>query len=302
MINLIKVTRALLWILVFIFVINGCLFAQRPGYQKNNRGLEYKIIRAAAKSAVRPEFGDAVQLSMVFKNGKDSIIFDNRKGEFNFTYIVEKPSYPGDFNEALRMFAVGDSGSFIQKADSFYLHTLKSKSLPSYIKKGSELIFNINVLSVTPNAEFLKAQMKQVQEQAAKNEILQKQEIDSIQKYLEKNKISVAAQASGLYYLSEREGNGPQNPQKGNKVIVNYKVMLLNGTVIQSTYEQGVPLEFVIGGHSTIKGLEEGVCLMKKGGKAKLLIPSKLGYGDNPAGDLPAFTTLIYVVELIDVK
>lgn len=90
----------------------------------------------------------------------------------------------------------------------------------------------------------------------------------------------------------------------GNTVSVNYTGTLLNGTVFDSSYPRGTPFSFTLGQNRVIQGWEQGVLGMKVGGKRKLIIPPQLGYGEQGAGNgaIPPNATLIFEVELLDVK
>jgi FKBP-type peptidyl-prolyl cis-trans isomerase len=83
---------------------------------------------------------------------------------------------------------------------------------------------------------------------------------------------------------------------------VNYKGMLLDGTVFDSS-EGREPFTFQLGQGQVIKGWDEGIALMQKGTKALLIIPSALAYGDRGAGDMiPPYSPLVFEVEMIDFK
>jgi hypothetical protein len=105
----------------------------------------------------------------------------------------------------------------------------------------------------------------------------------------------------GLKYLDLVEGTG-QSPQAGKTVSVNYSGTLENGTKFDSSYDHGQPLEFQIGTGAVIKGWDEGLMTMKVGGKRKLIVPPKLGYGPRAQGNIPPNSTLIFEVELLSVK
>jgi peptidylprolyl isomerase len=108
--------------------------------------------------------------------------------------------------------------------------------------------------------------------------------------------------ASGLKYVELAEGRGP-SPKPGQTVLVNYTGMLQNGTVFDSSLDKTKPTPFVIGRGAVIKGWDEGLMDMKVGGKRRLIVPPQLGYG--PMGkppDIPGNATLIFDVELLDVK
>jgi peptidylprolyl isomerase len=105
---------------------------------------------------------------------------------------------------------------------------------------------------------------------------------------------------SGLKYVDEVVGTGA-SPQKGKRVTVHYTGTLTNGQKFDSSLDRGKPFAFTIGVGQVIQGWDEGVMSMKVGGKRKLMIPSKLGYGARGAGGvIPPNATLIFEVELLD--
>ena len=107
---------------------------------------------------------------------------------------------------------------------------------------------------------------------------------------------------SGLRYKILQEGNGVK-AEKGKTVSVHYKGQLLDGTVFDSSYTRKQPIDFTLGVGQVIAGWDEGIQLLKVGDKARFVIPSNLAYGSQGAGgDIPPDATLIFDVELIDVK
>lgn len=121
-------------------------------------------------------------------------------------------------------------------------------------------------------------------------------------KFLEDNKSKegVHVTASGLQYKILNEGNGPK-PTATSEVTVNYKGMLLDGTVFDSTEKTGQPISFPL--NRVIPGWTEGLQLMSPGAKYIFYIPSELAYGDQGApGAIPGGATLIFEVELISFK
>jgi FKBP-type peptidyl-prolyl cis-trans isomerase len=104
---------------------------------------------------------------------------------------------------------------------------------------------------------------------------------------------------SGLEYTETLAGTGAQ-AVAGKTVSVHYTGKLTNGKVFDSSLTRGTPIEFKLGAGRVIKGWDEGIALMKVGGKATLTIPPQLGYGERGAGGvIPPNATLIFEVELV---
>lgn len=114
---------------------------------------------------------------------------------------------------------------------------------------------------------------------------------------------NVVTTASGLQYIEITPGSGA-SPKKGDVVSVHYRGTLDNGKVFDSSYERGQPIQFALGRGMVIPGWDEGIAMMHKGGKAKLIIPPSLAYGAQGAGNgvIPPNATLTFEVELVDVQ
>ena len=105
---------------------------------------------------------------------------------------------------------------------------------------------------------------------------------------------------SGLQYQVLKDGNG-KKPSATDQIVCHYEGTLIDGTVFDSSYQRNQPATF--GLNQVIAGWTEGVQLMQEGAKYRFFIPYKLAYGERGAGaQIPPFATLVFDVELIEVK
>lgn len=107
--------------------------------------------------------------------------------------------------------------------------------------------------------------------------------------------------ASGLQYWDVKAGSGTV-ATPGKTVTVHYTGWLADGAKFDSSVDRHEPFQFVLGAGRVIHGWDEGVAGMKVGGTRQLRIPPGLGYGSRPNGPIPANSTLVFDVELLDVK
>jgi FKBP-type peptidyl-prolyl cis-trans isomerase len=132
-------------------------------------------------------------------------------------------------------------------------------------------------------------------------------EMDNLNKYIADNNITTQPTYSGLYYIETLAGTG-YRARPGGYVSVRYKGYFLDGTVFDQNLDATDPYTFPLGVGYVIAGWDEGICYMKEGGIAKLIIPSSLAYssqeqpGINGGPVIPPYTTLIFEVELINVQ
>lgn len=114
-----------------------------------------------------------------------------------------------------------------------------------------------------------------------------------------KKKPDVVVLPSGLMYQILKPGEGPA-PKATETVKVHYIGTLVNGTVFDSSVQRGEPVEFQL--DQVIPGWTEGLQKISKGGKIKLYIPPQLAYGDEGRQGIPPASTLVFDVELLDIK
>jgi FKBP-type peptidyl-prolyl cis-trans isomerase FkpA len=116
-----------------------------------------------------------------------------------------------------------------------------------------------------------------------------------IRKYIADSALVADSTASGLFYVIADSGVGTNRPTVNSTVWVYYKGYYPQGGTFDSN-EPGLPTRLSL--NNTINGWKEGIPLIKKGGKIKLLIPSALAYGTTGRGSIPGNSVLIFDITL----
>ena len=273
------------------FVILGCLMLascgnKYKGFEKTGNGLYYRFHTENPTHHV-PANDDIVYLEMSIRTEKDSIVSSPKQ----IPIMMQASRFKGDIYEALSLMHEGDSAEFIINAKK-YFEVYNYGQIPEFVKNDEMMLwFTIRIDAVQSLEQY-----KQAAVDARLNA-----EKQAIEDYLTANNLSVSPQASGLYYIEIKEGKG-KTAAHGKRVMVHYTGKLLDGTVFDSSIESGTPLDFTVGINPMIAGFTEGIQLMKKGGKALLLMPSHLAYGERSTGKIPAYSPLLFEVELVEVE
>lgn len=160
--------------------------------------------------------------------------------------------------------------------------------IPAY----ANLVYDIKLLKITTAAE-LQAEA----ERAMK--ALREESERAFFDYLKANNITDYT-ASGLFFTKSLVTEGAQ-PQKGQTARIKFDASYLDGTPLGDSEQLGGQYDLVIGEGKVLKGLEEGVGLMRMGEKARFVLPYTLAYGANPYGNIPAYSNLVFDVELLDI-
>jgi len=301
-----QVTFILFALVAIVFF--SCGKSEFPGFKKTKNGLYYQF-HIKNKDAQMPSIGDILVAELTVSTA-DSTLFTN-KGRPERLFMIDSSDYKGDLNEGLLMMYIGDSATFIVSADSLRKRT----QLPPFIKQGEMLYYSIKLHSIVTKNEFEKERSEAMAQQQKMLEDAKVKSKDELDKYLLDNKIKVLPTENGLYFIEIKKGNGAK-PEVGKSIKVNYIGRFLDGKVFDTNNEKeaknaGIfnerrpyePIEFILGQGQVIKGWEEGIALMKVGGKAKLIIPSNLAYGERGVnGAIPPYATLVFDVELVSVK
>jgi len=280
----------ILYFILILFSVSSC---NSDSYTTDSSGMKYKFFIENEKNK-KPVKNDILVLHMQYKTENDSVLFDTKElnGQpFRMRYNGLSKN-GGTVDDCFALMHDGDSAQFIVDAEKFYIYTKKTE-VPAFIKKGSKLKFNIKLVEIFSYEKYL-------EEKKAGQVVTAQEEQILLESYLQNANITVKPTNSGLYYIETKAGTGAK-PKSGQKVVINYTGTFINGEIFDSTLKRSEPFEFELGKNEVIQGLEEGICMLKKGGKATLIIPSHIAYGDQKYKMIPAFSTLIFEIELINI-
>jgi FKBP-type peptidyl-prolyl cis-trans isomerase FkpA len=281
-------------------IIIACLlfasFAQAQKAVKYSKSKTTGLSYVMHKSNKGPKLklDDVVTLNLKYSTSKDSLVFDSWKMGKPIQLKIAKASFKGDLMDGLTLLTVGDSASFLINADSLFTKTFGAPR-PAFIDSSSFLSFTVKIISTTTDAALKAEELKLEKENAMKED-------EVIAKYIAEKQMTPSKSSSGLMYIISEPGTGEQ-AQAGKTVKVHYTGRLLDGTKFDSSLDRNEPIEFKLGQGMVIKGWDEGIALLKVGGKALLIIPSNLAYGSRGAGGvIPPFSPLTFEVELVSVQ
>lgn len=232
-------------------------------------GLQYVITHKG--TGKKANTGDKV---VAHYTGKltDGTVFDSSvERNKPFEFPVGKGRVIKGWDEGFSLLQVGDKATLIIPSHLGY----GERGAPPSIPANATLVFDVELLDVKERV---------------------------VPKAFDIAGKETKATPSGLQYIMVQDGSG-EVPAVGQKVLVHYTGYLEDGTIFDSSVERGQPLPFPLGQGKVIKGWDEGIGLLKVGGKARLIIPSDLAYGDQGyPGMIPPKATLIFDVELVGIQ
>ncbi len=280
----------------------ACSRSPYTGYDKTDTGLYYKIERGNSEKQL-PIEGDVLTVEMsYYLQENDSLLFSAKDASEPIMLPVQKSLFAGDINEGLFMITEGDSASFIVKADSFLIYNVGLNEMPPFITAESMLRFEIKVLSHKTKDEYMAEMQVRLEQERQLLEELKKQEAIDRDAWLKENNINVKPTASGLIFIQQHAGNGPK-VEPGDKVSAHYTGYFLNGQKFDSSVGAPEPFAFIAGKGQVIQGWDEAVLMMRKGGKARIILPSEIAYGESdPRSPIPPYATLVFDIEIVDVE
>ena len=259
-------------------------------FMRTPNGLLYKFY--VINEGVTLTNDDVVEIRMnYFLN--DSLLFSSQNFPKRFDMPVESSVFKGDLYEGLSMMHVGDSASFVVRADSTYIKLWKKPAIG--VDANDVVRFDIAIVSKEDRDVFSQRvyAKKRAQAEASRNDL---------QVYLHDNNIVEKPRPSGLIVETIIEGYG-EKATSGDVVRVHYTAELLDGTLYKSTRSNNIPeiLSLRDFPNTHPRGLSEAIHQMREGEVAKVIIPSHLAFGQQEVYNLPPFANFVYEIELLEI-
>lgn len=301
-----------------ILALFPLIWSCKPSEKTTPSGFKY--VHHVKNNGAKLQAGEGAVFNFYVRNEKEVVESSRMMGRPG-TFLMPEESEKLDQSispivEGLRLMSLGDSLTIMYPTDSF-----PNKS-PQFA--NSPYIYYDLVLDSVVTKEQVKAEMdshtakKEVQEakmkarqeefaaqmpavKARASQVLA-QTKSFISQYLGKKLgDKLVATPSGLKYTILEEGTG-RKAENGNVVSVHYHGMLTDTKTFDNSFDRGEPYTFPLGYGQVIPGWDEGIALLKEGGKAILFVPSELGYGASGSGSIPPNAELVFYVELAKVE
>ncbi|RZL62107.1 MAG: peptidylprolyl isomerase [Pedobacter sp.] len=292
--------------------------------KKGAGGLLYTIHKTENKEKIKE--GDIVKMNFVQKNDKDSVFYSSYENEVPQIFQAQKRMYAGDNQDALSLLAEGDSATIKINLDTLDHYSkqprneqFKNDKYITFVLK-IEKVFSKNkgeadsVFQKRAN-DYFQADFKATMDKVKNGEDAK------LKKYLEDKDLKTKVSASGLHYIIKTPGSADR-PALGDTVEINYtgsvtkkgkdgKYVVFDTSDAKVAKESGLdkkqmgrtygPTKMVYG--QTVPGFTEGLALIGPGGKATLVIPSKLGYGEqgNPQAGIGPYAPIAFDIEIIKI-
>jgi FKBP-type peptidyl-prolyl cis-trans isomerase len=230
-------------------------------------GIYYNISKTnSAGLAVSSAYDLLLAYSLKTIDGKEIAKADSAMFNFYTTQVFD------GFKYALLLLKEGEKGTFLIPSYQAYY-----ESPPAGVEKYAVIVAEIQLLDLLSEDDKIN---------------------NYVNNYVKKNNIAVTEKTnSGLRFIRTNATTTNDSLKTGDNVSVKYNGMFLNET----SFDNGT-FSVVIGSSSVIAGFSEGISKLRKGEKARIILPSTIGYGSKGSGSIPPFTPLIFDIEILTVN
>jgi FKBP-type peptidyl-prolyl cis-trans isomerase len=261
-------------------------------YTLHKKGFRYRLL-SFTKSGEQQQRGDLMKLSVTFSNQRDSVFWDNvnNLGE-DFVVDPNRNATDDRLNGILSAFTVGDSACVLMKADEFFLQQFKSAKKPWFSQSDSVVKVNFRIKErVDGNLPKGVQKDKWFEEENRIRRL-----------FLSDKDFELAKDPNGFYWLERKGTKLGAHPQFGDRVLLQYQGCFLNGRILD---QSAGDFEMVYGTpDQLLLGLNYVIGSLKVGENAKIVLPSRLAFGEKGSsnGTVPPYTPLVYTLTLKEIK
>lgn len=287
-----------LLVLVLVFAVSCTRNNQLDGYTRDVNGYYYKLL-AIGDGNENPLPESVVILDAVMKTQSDSVFWDTKHDASNGIFVsLSSNNMNGSCMNHFFKMVEGDSLSFLIKPSVLFREYFDT-IVPEFCMKDSLVKLDIRLTQIISKAEY--QSLKRTSTGQDEEEDTELQELQIIDCYLLQNYKFVKADGNGIYVLNKTSTN-LEKVSAGKKVKIAYQGTFLDGKPIEKTEQI---LEFVYGTpDQLVNGLNIVIGSLKKGETTKIIVPSRLAFGElgSSNGSIPPYTPLVYNIKIIDIK
>jgi len=281
--------KQITFLLFFFLVFNFCKNSTKKNlFIYNSSGYWHQLISFNTDSVSRIKHS-VYWISATFKNQKDSIFWDSYNN-LNDIFFVEKGSTKST-NYLIKFASTlleEDSCLLLIKTQDFFKQQFNTNQIPFFSINDSVVKINLKVKKIYSQQEFQNMQIN-----------LAKKEIQQIENYFSNVKdFELSKDSLGFYWIEKPLTNSLPKIKYGDIISLSYSGSYLNGRVIDSSPKNfkityGTPDQI-------LKGLNYVISRLKLGQNAKIILPSRLAFGENGSSNfmIPPFTPLVYTLKI----
>lgn len=274
-----------------LFIACKNMFAKTYSYNKVG-GFYYHLI-SYESDLNEPKHEKLFKVYLTFRNQQDSVFWDSYNNYRNsFVVKMDSSITANTLVKALYRFNSNDSGSVLIRTKTFFKQQFNSDQIPFFSKADTVVTIHFKIKEELTEQEFLNMQQ----------ELLRKEYIQ-IHQFLGSNYDEEKGLDSlGFYWLGLPKVVDSATVKSGQIIAIHYEGSFLNGRFLEKSSDR---FEFLYGTpDQLLKGLNYVIPRLKIGQNAKIVLPSRLAFGETGSanGTVPPFTPLLYNIKLIDIK
>lgn len=272
---------------------NLAMYYSNEDYKITENGLIILSVKGKGRGA---KDGEVLKINFNLVTLEGDTLLDFSKGDPVAVRCGDMDLGEG-FAEAMRYVPEGGEAHFVIPSSLAF----DSVGLENTVLPYTSFILNVKNTNILTQEEYQDEQKRFHDAEEAENMKRLAEEPARIEKFVKEHHVTVAPSETGVYYLEIERGTG-EVVEDGDMVAIHYNMYNIDDKLIETSYDSE-PLTFMFGMGNMVPGIEEALGKMRVGGKATIIVPSPMGFGDVAIDkELPANSTVIFDLELIDVQ